>query len=126
MNEELNPALETAMGVVLASFGLDMDELVRLLLRKLKLPPDEAAELLRTATGEELLADTSGAAAVAPRYLTVTQAVAYTHLSRTTLYRAERDGQLGAIRCGRRLMFDISDLDSFMRRNRTRRRARRT
>lgn len=119
MKTELTPALDTAMGVVLASFGLDMDELVLLLLRRLRLPPDEAAKLLRTATGED---PTPGASeAVTARYLTVTQAVAYTHLSRTTLYRAERDGQLGAIRSGRRLMFDINDLDSFMRRNRKRR-----
>ena len=121
MRTEQTPALETAMGVVLASFGLDMKELVLLLLRRLELSPDEAAELLRTATGEDPNGGASEVGALTPRYLSVTQAVAYTHLSRTSLFRAERDGHLRAIRCGRRLMFDINDLDSFMRRNRKKR-----
>ena len=55
-----------------------------------------------------------------PPYLREPEARIYTGLSRTSLWRVVRNGELPVIRLGSRLMFDRADLDRFMKRNKVR------
>jgi excisionase family DNA binding protein len=54
-------------------------------------------------------------AARPPAYASLSEAAAYTRLSRRTLQRAVSGGTLRAHRVGSRLIFDYAALDSFVR-----------
>ena len=48
------------------------------------------------------------------RYLTVKEAISRTGLSRATLHRAFRRGELERIKIGAATRYDVDDLDAFM------------
>lgn len=51
---------------------------------------------------------------VTPKYLTYTQAEVYTSLSRVTLWRAVKKGQLQSCGYGKAVRFTVEELDKFM------------
>jgi excisionase family DNA binding protein len=54
------------------------------------------------------------------QYLCVDDATTYLgNISRTTLYRKVKYGDIPCINIGSRVMFEISDLDKYMRKNKT-------
>ncbi len=55
------------------------------------------------------------ATGIEPRYLTYRQSEAYCSVSRWTLYRAMRSGDLRAHRAGTAIRFDRRELDRWMR-----------
>ncbi len=52
------------------------------------------------------------------RYLTADDAAEYLGLTRDALYSRTRAGQIPASKLGRKLRWDVQDLDLMMRRNR--------
>ena len=52
--------------------------------------------------------------ATSERYLNYEQATRYTGLSKTTIWRAYRNGELVASEAGRGIRFDIQELDKWM------------
>lgn len=49
-----------------------------------------------------------------PRMLTVTEAVAYTRIGRASLYNLLAEGKLTGRKFGRKLLFDVKELDTFL------------
>jgi excisionase family DNA binding protein len=50
-------------------------------------------------------------------YMTYSAAQRYTSLSRSTLHKARKEGQLPAIKIGKSVRFHVDDLEEFMRSN---------
>jgi excisionase family DNA binding protein len=57
--------------------------------------------------------------AARPALLTVNEAAAYLAVSRWTIYKLVRDGDVRALRVGERLRFRVSDLDEYASRGAT-------
>ena len=53
-----------------------------------------------------------------PRYLTATEAAEYLRISTRHLRRATASGQIPVSRLGRKLLYDRSELDEYVRRSR--------
>src|SRR5687768_12965509 len=62
-------------------------------------------------------AETVSETVMEPRLFSRKQAMAYIGLCSTSLWQLEKDGELAAVRLGKRVLFDRADLDRFIDRN---------
>ena len=61
--------------------------------------------------------ETATAVGVTPRLLSRRETSIYLGLCATSLWKLEKDGELSAVRQGRRVLFDRADLDAFIDRH---------